>query len=152
MEIVKCGKDLGTNSWSMRWCQEAGWENEARWGKEACQPRVHNCYYSHVQYSHTYQGSQLRKFQESGEPVFNAAIVTREATVMMGLLAGEGAARQLHHWVGIAEVLTQIWMVLPTTRQSFPTAASRRVEHWLTHTADLSWWWFPSTGSSSKGS
>lgn len=82
-----------------------------------------------MQYSHTYHGSQLRKFQESGEPVFNAAIITREATVMMGLLAGEGATRQLHHWVGIAEVLTQTWMVLPAAHQSFPTAAFRQVEH-----------------------
>lgn len=61
--------------------------------------------------------------------MFNAATVTREATVMMGLFAREGAARQFHHWVSITEVLTQTWMVLPTAHQSFPTAASRQVEH-----------------------
>lgn len=50
--------------------------------------------------------------------MFKAAAVTREATVMMGLLAGEGAARQFHHWVSITEVLPQTWMVLHT--KAFP--------------------------------
>lgn len=65
-------------------------------------------------------GSPLWKLQESGEPVFNTATVTKEATVMMGLFSREGAARQFHHWVSITEVLTQTgWCYLLHTK-AFP--------------------------------